>query len=131
MKTLTIHFMDCAVVRTDNTGLINETGLVSWRERRGYKSATGDGIQRKAKGLVSCWWEKKKTKKKKLRPQGKITSSEHVTRKFQMQPLLYVKLEAGSEDEINVMLQRVLSIIIKGASVPAANFISGPIPCLR
>lgn len=32
MKTLTIHFMDWAVVRTDNTGLINETGLVSWRK---------------------------------------------------------------------------------------------------
>lgn len=56
MKTLTIHFMDWAVVRTDNTGLINETGLVSWRKRRGYKSATGDGIQSKATGLVSCCW---------------------------------------------------------------------------
>lgn len=32
MKTLTIHFMDCTVERTDNTGLINETGLVSWRK---------------------------------------------------------------------------------------------------
>lgn len=32
MKTLTIHFMDWAVVRTDNTGLINEAGLVSWRK---------------------------------------------------------------------------------------------------
>lgn len=32
MKTLTIHFMDWAVVRTDNTGLINETGLVSRRK---------------------------------------------------------------------------------------------------
>lgn len=56
MKTPTIHFMDWAVVRTDNTGLINETGLVSWRKGRGYKSATGDSIQGKAKGLVSCWW---------------------------------------------------------------------------
>lgn len=45
MKTPTIHFMDWAVVRTDNTGLINETGLVSRGERRGHKSATGDGIQ--------------------------------------------------------------------------------------
>lgn len=32
MKTPTIHFMDWAVVRADNTGLINETGLVSWRK---------------------------------------------------------------------------------------------------
>ena len=32
MKTLTIHFMDWAVVRADNTILINETGLVSWRK---------------------------------------------------------------------------------------------------
>lgn len=37
MKTLTIHFMDWAVVRTDNMGLINETGLVSWRKRRGIQ----------------------------------------------------------------------------------------------
>lgn len=51
MKTLTIHFMDWAVVRTDNTGLINETGLASRRKGGGHKSATGDSIQRKAKGL--------------------------------------------------------------------------------
>lgn len=31
MKTPAIHFMDWAVVKTDNTGLINETGLVRWR----------------------------------------------------------------------------------------------------
>lgn len=60
MKTPTIHFMDWAVVRTDNTGLINETGLVSCRERRGYKSATGDGIHGEVGGLVvSCWWGEK------------------------------------------------------------------------
>lgn len=53
MKTPTIHFMDWAVVWTDNTGLINETGLVSRGERRGYKSATGDGIQGEAGRLVS------------------------------------------------------------------------------
>lgn len=51
--------MDWAVVRTDNTGLINETGLVSCRERRGYKSATGDGIHGEVGGLVSCWWGEK------------------------------------------------------------------------
>lgn len=32
MKTRAIHFMDWALVRIDNTGLINETGLVSWRK---------------------------------------------------------------------------------------------------
>lgn len=32
MKTPTIHFMDWAVVRTDNTGFINETGLARWRK---------------------------------------------------------------------------------------------------
>lgn len=37
MKTLTIHFMDWAVVKTDNTGLINETGLVSWRKEGNTK----------------------------------------------------------------------------------------------
>lgn len=56
MKTLTIHFMDWSGVRTDNTGLINGTGLLSWRNRRGNKSATGDSIEGKSKGLVSCWW---------------------------------------------------------------------------
>lgn len=58
MKTPTIHFMDWAVVRTDNTGFINETGLAKWRKGGGDKSATGDGIQGEAKGLVSCWWGK-------------------------------------------------------------------------
>lgn len=53
MKTPTIHFMDWAVVTTDNTGLINGTGLVRRRKGGGHKSATGDGIQAKAKGLVS------------------------------------------------------------------------------
>lgn len=49
MKTLTIHFMDWSVVRTDNTGLINGTGLPSWRKGRGNKSATGDIIDSKVK----------------------------------------------------------------------------------
>lgn len=42
-----IHFMDWPLVRADNTGLNNETGLVSWRKKEGYKSATGDSIQGK------------------------------------------------------------------------------------
>lgn len=70
MKTPTIHFMDWAVVRADNTGLINETGLVSWRKRRGYKSATGDGIQGEPDGLVSCWWDET------LRPRGTTPPAE-------------------------------------------------------
>lgn len=55
MKTLTIHFMDWAVVRTDNMGLINETGLVSWR-KGGTQKCNWWCIQAKAEGLVSCWW---------------------------------------------------------------------------
>lgn len=41
MKTPTIHFMDWAVVRTDNTGLINETGLLSLWKRGGEGGSRG------------------------------------------------------------------------------------------
>lgn len=68
MKTLTIHFMDWAVVRTDNMGLINETGLVSWR-KGGTQKCNWWRIQAKSEGLVSCWWWRT------LRPPGKKRST--------------------------------------------------------
>lgn len=62
MKTPTIHFMDWAVVRTDNTGLINETGLLSLWKRGGEGGSGGKGGDTKvqlvqlATELVSWWW---------------------------------------------------------------------------
>lgn len=55
MKTPTIHFMDWAVEQTDNTGLINETGLVSSRKGGDIKEQLVAAFSGKAGELVSCW----------------------------------------------------------------------------
>lgn len=73
MKTLTIHFMDWAVVRTDNTGLINETGLVSWRKGGGTKVQLVTAFKAKPRDWLAAGGEKT------LRPQGRITLTERVT----------------------------------------------------
>lgn len=53
-------------VRTDNTGLINGTGLLSWRKGGGgaTKVQLVTALTTKSKGLVSCWWGENS------RPQG-------------------------------------------------------------
>lgn len=59
MKTLTIHFMDWAVVRTDNTGLINETGLVSWRKGGNTKVQLVTAFRAKPRDWLAAGAEKK------------------------------------------------------------------------
>lgn len=54
-------------MRTDNTGLINGTGLLSWRKREkggGAKEQLVTALTAESKGLVSCWWGENS------RPQG-------------------------------------------------------------
>lgn len=58
MKTLTIHFMDWAVVRTDNTGFINETGLVSWRKGGDTKVQLVTAFRAKSMDLLAAGGEK-------------------------------------------------------------------------
>lgn len=70
MKTLTIHFMDWAVVRADNTGLINETGLVSWRKGGDTKVQLVTPFKSKPMDWLAAGGEET------LRPQGKITLPE-------------------------------------------------------
>lgn len=60
MKTLTIHFMDWAVVRTDNTGLINETGLVSWRKGGDTKVQLVTAFMAKPRDWLAAGGGKKK-----------------------------------------------------------------------
>lgn len=85
MKTLTIHFMDWAVVRTDNTGLINETGLVSWRKGGDTKVQLVTAFKAKPRDWLAAGGEKT------LRPRGE-NYIECVIRKFLMQQQLYIKL---------------------------------------
>lgn len=71
MKTLTIHFMDWAVVRTDNTGLINETGLVSWRKGGDTKVQLVTAFKAKSGDWLAAGGGKKL-----FYSQGKITITE-------------------------------------------------------
>ena len=71
MKTPTIHFMDWAVVRTDNTGLINETGLVSWRKGGDTKVQLVTPFKAKPGDWLAAGVDKT------LRPRGTITLTEH------------------------------------------------------
>lgn len=67
-------------MRTDNTGLINETGLVRWRKGGDTKVQLVTAFKAKPMDWLVAGGEKKS-----LEPQGKVTLKEDATEKMQSQ----------------------------------------------